>query len=337
MDAELFRATIQVVATAVITLLPLTIVIGFFILRRDRERRYFELELRHLNDRQFEREKIDSIAESTRDENFSARGLFEIQHRLERIENILQTRPAIRLPDTLNKKIDSMEKILGEIQVANPTSNESIQIVREITHSLNTPISQIEAASTLLSSSLSGDTFVKESAISIQKSLDICKVFLGAYREITAFSSTSAVWNPDSLNEMIKRSIDIYAGHADKVIVAEVDIAITIDGYSNNFVAAILLPLLENAVDASFNGGAVSVHSNQFQDDLVIKITNPWRAKDPGLDMYMDGYTTKGDEHTGTGLSSVKTLLSNISASDISHSCQAGKLEFTIRLPMRRI
>ena len=120
------------------------------------------------------------------------------------------------LPPIIRK---SIEESLADLSSRNPEladppvslqTRELAEIVRELSHSLHTPLSQIEAATLSLSSSLMNQ---EDGAVldRIRSSAEICKAFLGAFRELTSVAQAARSWTPDSIASILHSAVQVYS------------------------------------------------------------------------------------------------------------------------------
>ena len=107
----------------------------------------------------------------------------------------------------------------------------------------------------------------------------------------------------------------------------------SIDGYSQQLhYAALVLPILENAIESSKPNTSVSVVLTE-QDELVnLMITNEPYDEPGGDEIYEPGHTSKKG-HDGMGLSSVRYLLSAHRGATVNHKYAAPCATFSISLP----
>lgn len=219
--------------------------------------------------------------------------------------------------------------------VAGPRDEASI--TREIAHSLNTPLAQIEAG--VLSMRGTSDE-QRRKLDGILDGVRICKSFLAAFREVATLTRDSHAWSPDSLRAALRAAAAVYADRGGRRPAMEVQMPDSVPGYSNNFVMAVLLPLLENAVEAVPVTGTVSVHGEPIGDIFRLSVSNSLSESNNSAestlpdDIYRVGYTTKRG-HDGLGLPAVCHLLGGRDAR-ISHWVEDGQAMFTIDLPRGR-
>ena len=207
--------------------------------------------------------------------------------------------------DSLRAQVTSLTGIThlddsGPRAAVDPYDDGSI--VREIAHSLNTPLAQIEA-SVLSMSGVSGEQRQK-----LDKILDgvrIAKSFLTAFREVATLTRDSHAWSPDSLGDALRTAVMIYADRSGHSPAVDVQMPKSVPGYSNSFIMAVLLPLLENAVEAAPAASTVSVRGESVGDGFRMHVCNDSAQSALPTDIYLAGFTTKHG-HDGLGLPSVR-------------------------------
>ena len=170
----------------------------------------------------------------------------------------------------------------------------------------------------------------------IKSSVEACKAFLISFRGLTNVAESAADWNTNSLREALATTIAVYSeamGRRDLVTSVEIDDQI--DGYSNSFVLATLLPLIENAVEAASGAGAtVSVDQVIAPEGTGITVANSSDGHTFGDEVYGAGYTTKGG-HEGLGLTVVKRLVGTVPGAKLEFSPSGDAVSFTVFLPRR--
>ena len=139
---------------------------------------------------------------------------------------------------------------------------------------------------------------------------------------------------PNSLQEALHSAGEVYSARIGKSPKLNVDLPASIDGYSNNYVAALLLPILENAIESSKPGTSVNVEFREGPDQINLTVVNEPEEEPGGDEIYELGHTTK-QGHDGTGLSSVRYLLNGHRGSAVRHEYVSPHATFSISLPRR--
>lgn len=212
-------------------------------------------------------------------------------------------------------------------------------LVREIAHGLNTPLSQIEAATLNLGKRLReelpgvGSDLESDlrSLDRIRASVDLCKSYLGAYREVVNVAATATDWSPASLPNAVKAAARVYSDDMKRI---SVKLPEKIYGYSNTYILALLLPLLENALEEALGTELVKVEVHMQEAEAgwhVLRVANGTRKTVLDEQVYEAGYTTKPN-HQGIGLSAVRRLLATRGGA-INHWLADHRVVFELRLP----
>jgi signal transduction histidine kinase len=166
----------------------------------------------------------------------------------------------------------------------------------------------------------------------------ICKSFLSAFREVATLARDAEGWQAESLELALRSAAQLYAQQDKLSIKLELDVPGSVAGYDNNYILAVLLPLLENAIEASPADGLVgiSLRTDFAAGFQVFDVVNATRLQ-PVLptEVYDQQWTSKAG-HDGLGLSTVKNLLAGMSSARVTHSVASdGRVRFSVWLPRR--
>lgn len=306
----------------------------FFLYQRRRDRDRYEME-RMMKREELERQEYLShkmSREYDKEVRYSPKIQEELIYRLDRLEKRITSNNVLPQNLELSTRLDSILDAVTQSQ--NETADTPVQLIRELSHSLNTPLSQIEVSASVALSTLDNRTELEKSIHSISDSVRVCKAFLGAFRELVVSGPAAAVWNPNSIEEAVKSATQIYASSKNKELTFKLDLPTVIEGYSNNYISALILPILENAVESSKQGTQIIIEYSQTEGVNNINVTNEPDSEPGGDEIYGQGFTTK-EGHEGTGLTSVKHLLSAIRGANLDHKFESRLATFTISLPRR--
>ncbi|NVI85761.1 ATP-binding protein [Actinomadura sp. BRA 177] len=217
--------------------------------------------------------------------------------------------------------------------------SDEYRVVREIAHSLNTPLSQIEAALELLASDEEVWELLKTKGRNLslrhaQQSVDVCKAFILSYRQLSHVAERSGNWDPRSLNRSLRAAAELYMQQAEEDIKLEIGVDDRVFGYPNSFLLSVLLPLLENAIDAAITGSKIRINYERRDGESLLKVESRVHGFDSELPMYESGFTTKAN-HQGLGLSVVQRLLSTYKDARLWHEIDGDIVRFIVALPVR--
>ncbi|MGW3894602.1 ATP-binding protein [Micromonospora profundi] len=203
-------------------------------------------------------------------------------------------------------------------------------LVKELAHSLNTPLLSIEALALTVRATQGSSPEIDHTLSAVS----VCKSFIAAFQEISSVFDKTNEWAPDSLKESVEGAFKVYTQQASKNLTAVIELPQTIDGYSNSFLVAILLPLIENAIEASPPKSKVRIDC-AIADALVLNVVNGFSGIAFGDEVYTAGHSSKAG-HQGLGLPTVSRLVSTYRNGRVFHEIADGEVRFTIILPRRR-
>jgi signal transduction histidine kinase len=215
--------------------------------------------------------------------------------------------------------------------VRNPRGPSGTDAVREISHNLNTPMSQIEAATLSLVQSFKAGTAEAEGLINIasleriQASVRIAKSFLDAYNENPSGKRTVSLTKPD-LSASIADAANVFGASAH----VNVDLPRKLGNFENSLVSAIVLPILQNAIDENPDS-EIWVTARRRGANHQIDVAQRTSLGQLSDNIYVRGYSTKAN-HQGLGLSGARRLARS-AGGDVVHRIDDNQLIFTISMP----
>jgi len=175
-------------------------------------------------------------------------------------------------------EINALNSAFGSVSLQEsnlmPLVDESAKLMRELSHSLYTPLSQIDAALLSLESRGNQDSNSNSdsSVQTIRQSIDICKSVLSAFRELVRVGGLTGSWSPVSIKSALSSAAPVYNKSLDRNIEVELDMPDVIPGYTNGYITALLLPLLENALESSKSGNAVNINGEKVDGHFVVAV-----------------------------------------------------------------
>lgn len=282
---------------------------------------------------------IKEIQETLRMQGYEVMESARSQRLVPRLIERLPDEIAYRVWQDMKRRTQPVTNVRADIvhMSSADVSAERARLTQEIAHSLGTPLAQIEAAALSMESRSAGRDEAAELAVRrIREGVEICKCFINAYRNYGTLQKGMGESFAGAGANALTMAIDFYANAVGKSIDAEIgDIPESFVGYSNDFVIAALLPLLENAVDASPEGGKVAVTFRRRPDAISFIISNACASGAPADKAFERGYTTKSG-HQGVGLSVSKGLIEGYASGDISMDVDGDEVAFIVSLPFRR-
>lgn len=206
----------------------------------------------------------------------------------------------------LNKKIDEIQKVMILLGDRLFDKKEiDFDLIRDLNHFFATPFATIEANTELLKSTKGINTTYLEK---INNSIQLCKCIIETYRESLSFSNNQENVI-DSLKQTIGCAYNTYAERNEKILkpLNTTNIPDRFLSHNNHYLISIILPLLENAIQAAPNNSEIEINFNN--NDRTIRISNMCDALPTLINLQTQGYSSK-ENHRGNGLMIVKSLLS---------------------------
>lgn len=231
-----------------------------------------------------------------------------------------------QLKDLLLQNIKKTHKI--DFDGKDDFSSLQQQFIKELFHCLMTPISQVDASLSTVKakfSTIDADEVLERSLKSIQAGIKLTKSVLYAYRQVAYYTFNNVSEDTLTIKEGVDSAELLYQGHSKKqILFNNQNIPESVSGFSNYFILATILPLLENAICATESSQEISIEYKCVEQDHIFKISNPCNTPINIKNLYKDGFSSKnekGKPHIGTGLAIVRNLIGKIDNS---------KLEFEI-------
>jgi K+-sensing histidine kinase KdpD len=227
----------------------------------------------------------------------------------------------VELKKILNSQNFETDKKQNTISIDNSSFQQ--QFIKELFHCLMTPISQVDASLSIIKAKIpQSDEILERSIKSIKAGIELTKSVLFAYRQVAFYTYHNTSEDALTIRDGIFSAELLYKGHNKKnIIFTDKNVPESIQGFSNYFILATLLPLLENAIYATNSEQQIEIEYISTEQDHIFKIYNPINSPISINDLYKDGFSSKKDNgklHKGTGLSIVRNLIANIENSKLS-------------------
>ncbi|MEV6517323.1 GHKL domain-containing protein [Micromonospora chalcea] len=226
--------------------------------------------------------------------------------------------------------------LLGE-ELRPVGSVPAAELIREISHALNTPLAQIE---TVLEELHHADVSERDRAMirDAISSIEIIHAVMQAYKSLTALVSVDEI-DTKNLPKLVRAVFEAARSQSGKGLAFSV-IAVPkeVDGYDNYFLLALLLPLLQNAAQSAPDHSTVQVNYERGRALLVIQVRNECADPDASVKAAREFRSIKaGSGHQGIGLRSVETLLSRTRNAELHVRAIDGEFVAEIFLPARGV
>lgn len=207
-------------------------------------------------------------------------------------------------------------------------SVSKITLLKEINHTLATPISQIETNCELLKKHGKDAT---EKVTKIKVYLAFCKSILQAYKELYSQPVPSEEIN---LETEIRNAFEMFCESRNKGNL-KLDIAVDNDtSLPKNKLIALLMPLIQNAVDASPENENVSIRQSKKDNSCMYEITNITSTEVSETDLLTEGYSSKNN-HIGTGLSVSRHFLKQLKSPGLYPKVNGNHVSITFTIPIK--
>lgn len=217
--------------------------------------------------------------------------------------------------DDINAKIDSLNiYIKNNLNSATSNTNSAEahgrqNQIRELFHALETPIATSEMALATLRASFDSLSDLQNGKFDrIENAIKLIKSILFAYRELTFMNIYSDENTFFSLPEIINSIPDLMTKDFSSNILKQRNIPNNIPKYSTNLIVVLLLPLIHNAIEASPTNRPVLVGYSQSDKGSIITIENHCKHPPRQANLDSEGYSSKGNNHVGSGISIVKRI-----------------------------
>lgn len=243
----------------------------------------------------------------------------------------------------LSQKIDLLLDMMVEklpkdemIQSATKDDESGCQNqIRELFHAIETPLVSTELATTNLRESFDSlDDNQKNKFSKILDNLKLIKSILYAYRELSFMTmySDSNTFLP--LPKIITSIPQFLSDDYQSIKLTVNALPDRIPMYSSNLVTVLLLPLIQNALEASPNKEVV-VDYRITDENHIIQIINTCTKTPRQTDLEKDGYSSKPNNHIGTGISIVRRI-SKMVGIDFTIKAKNKKVKAILTLPIRK-
>ena len=245
-----------------------------------------------------------------------------------KMNDILQVPKQSSELQNIYQKVDSIQKMLF-IMNSNIYNKqiEDLNLVRDLNHFFATPFATIEANVELLSKMKGIDTSYLEK---ISNSIQLCRCIIETYRECLSFSNNNESV-ASSLKSTFGTAFEAYTERNNKSLIPlnTGSIPKQFKSYNNHYIISIILPLLENAIQAAPDNTEIII---TFDDtNNTISISNSCENTPDIINIQTPGYSSKNN-HKGTGIIIVRNLLSIKDRGVLETTIENNKVIQTIKL-----
>lgn len=206
---------------------------------------------------------------------------------------------------------------------------DEFTILKELNHTLATPLSQIEVNCELLKSKMKSGVEIQIDKI--VQYVNFCRNIITAYKELLSSAPSS---DSSNYQTALKDCFDMYCSKYHKNSLkmnldAEDNISI-----SKNVLMSIISPLLENAVAAAPNKTDINLHVYIRDKYIHITVENECNEIPVLSNLNKAGYSSK-ESHIGTGLETVRHFLTLLSGEELNISLNKNVIKFSLKFPSK--
>lgn len=224
--------------------------------------------------------------------------------------------------------ISDMQKVLTLMygQLSSKQIND-LDIIRDLNHFFATPFATIEANTELLKSTKGID---KTHLEKINNSIELCKCIIETYRECLSYSNNqNNIIN--SLKQTIEAAFRAYAERNNKknLQLSNTDIPDKFLNHNNHYIVSVVLPLLENSIQAAPDNTQIEIVFDEKKHTICI--SNFCENIPTIKDLKTPRYSSK-ENHKGTGILIVNNLLSMKNRGVLNTTIENDKVIQTIKL-----
>lgn len=199
-------------------------------------------------------------------------------------------------------------------------------LVRELTHFIATPLATIDASCKALQSlPLKGKEHARlvDNFDRIISAVNICNGILSTYREIFAGGK---IEEGQRLSDLIRSSFDVYTSNLGRNLKLNMNVNDRHNNVSNYYIMSMILPLVSNAVVAAKTNSTIEI----METDGLIRISNTYIGELDVSNFEKDGYSSKGDNHRGMGLFTVRHLLARRKLGNLNYYIKDNRIYFEV-------
>jgi signal transduction histidine kinase len=209
------------------------------------------------------------------------------------------------------------------------------QVIAELAHSLRTPLLAARHEADAIALSHPDRPELVKQARNIEGFVDLCDTVLATFRQLVDTARRTERLRGGSLDEIVRRLHTAVESKHKRGTTLVVMLPKEIPGYTTGYLATLLLPLIENAVEASPPHGAIRVKYDENEDYSFLRVMNNIADVTSGPVFPDDGTSTKHDG-PGLGLSVVRRLADMRRGGRVTTEADGSSAQVAVRLPKER-
>ncbi|MFF4692181.1 sensor histidine kinase [Streptomyces sp. NPDC001307] len=210
------------------------------------------------------------------------------------------------------------------------------RLLAELTHALRTPLAGLKAQIMTVQTRHDDLDAVPELAgalARIEERAQVCEAVVATFRRLGALADAVPGEYLPSLTRAVR---DIHAAAEERTgrgTTLRTDLPESVAGYRNDYLATLLLPLIDNAVEASPPGGTIEVAHRDEEGTVTLQLTNAVQAPVDMEALASPGRSTKGGDHQGLGYPGAQRLAALTRGGRIRAWQSGGSFHVRVSLP----
>lgn len=223
----------------------------------------------------------------------------------------------------------------GEADLSDP------RLLDQVAHMLRTPLTMLraEVGNTRLDMAELADDVAEEDRGRISARLDqlerravACDAALAVFQDIAERRTDIRSHQFDSLPDMVAGLHSMVGQNTGTSTTLAAELPERASGVSTDRLAVILMPLLENAVEACGDGDTVAVGLTEGDNSVELLVSNPVTGEVDEAALLTTGVTTK-QGHQGLGVASARTVAAMTPGGTLDAEVKQDSVTVRVRLP----
>lgn len=209
------------------------------------------------------------------------------------------------------------------------------RLMAELAHSLATPLSGLKARILALCDEYGdGEPNLLSEFAALQTRIEVCEAVLATFRRVNRAAAVDSSYQLASIADtlrLVHHDADRRVGVSTRL---EMDLPEVVAGFDNSYLATLLLPLVENAVEASPHNGLIELEFSDHETYVQFEVGNDVREPVVMDMVFAPGGSTK-DGHEGLGVPTVRWLAESVRGGSLIANVSGDRFRALVRLPRR--
>lgn len=205
----------------------------------------------------------------------------------------------------------------------------------ELAHSLATPLSGLKARILALRGDFAdGDPNMRSELAALQTRVEMCEAVLATFRRVNQAVAADRSYQLASVADTLMLAHRDAEGRLGAGTSLDADLPEVVEGFDNSYLATLLLPLVENAVEASPNNGRIELKFSDHDTYIQFEVGNDVREPVVMDKVFIPGGSTKAG-HQGLGVPTAKWLAESVRGGSLIADMNGDRFRALVRLPRR--